>query len=66
MEFAALLLGDGEFVQFAGFVVKHLEVNEAASKLEAMHDAVVGGDVVTIVPRFECFKEDYVAIGVIC
>jgi len=36
-----------------------------ASKLEALHDAVVSGDAMAIVARFKRFDEDNVAVGVV-
>ena len=37
-----------------------------ASKLELMHDSVVGNDAMAIVSRFEGFDKDHVVVGVVC
>ena len=37
-----------------------------AYDLELMHGAVVGGDAVAFMSRFEGFDEDHVVVGVIC
>ena len=65
LEVLAPLLGDGQLVSFAGFVVEHLEVDGVASKLEAMHDAVIGDGAMAIMARHKGFGEDHVAVGVV-
>jgi hypothetical protein len=65
LKLAAPLLSDGKFVCVTHFIVKGLEVDRAAVKLESLHDAVVGSDALGIVTGLEGFDQDHVAVGVV-